>query len=68
MDHAHTAGAQPCLQTVLAGVFRMLRFRSDAGIAQRWHGSTPVSLPVPFGRKCDARSLVDGAYEMSEAC
>ncbi len=68
MDHAHTAGAEPCLQAVLAGVFRMLRFRADPGIAQRWHGSHPRVVPLPFGRRCDARSLVDGAYERSEAC
>lgn len=45
VDHAHTAGAEPRLQAVLAGVFRMFRFRADPGTAQRWHGSTPVLFP-----------------------
>ncbi|AJT65296.1 hypothetical protein T261_3631 [Streptomyces lydicus] len=68
MDHAHTAGAQPCLQAILPGVFRTLRFRADPGITQRRHPSTPVSYPLQFGRRCDARSLVDDPYEMNEAC
>ena len=41
MDHAHTAGAEACLEPVLPGVLRMLRFRARSGAAQRRHGPPP---------------------------
>ncbi len=68
MHHAHSPGTQPCLQAILPGVFRTLRFRVGPGITQRRHRSTPVSCPVQCGRGCDARSLVDDTCERDEAC
>ncbi|GAA2537558.1 hypothetical protein GCM10010398_25040 [Streptomyces fimbriatus] len=64
MHHAHAAGTETRLETVVTGVFGKFRFRARPGVPLWRHGTTPVL----FVRAREPRSLVDDPYGTEAAC